>query len=93
MKLTMTIGAAMSIAALTGCSQNDQDNMSSDANAEMMANETVLPPDDGAGTDTLGNQLDRGDAGSRGHFRLPNGDPDDRRPGIDRQRHAVGLAR
>ncbi len=59
MKLTMTIGAAMSIAALTGCSQNDQDNMSSDANAEMMANETVLPPDDGAGTDTLGNQLDQ----------------------------------
>ena len=33
--------------------------MSSDANAEMMANETVLPPDDGAGTDTLGNQLDQ----------------------------------
>ena len=59
MKLTMTIGAAMSIAALTGCSQNDPDNMSSDANAEMMANETVLPPDDGAGTDTLGNQLDQ----------------------------------
>jgi len=59
MKLTMTIGAAMSIAALTGCSQSDQDNVSSDANAEMMANETVLPPDDGAGTDTLGNQLDQ----------------------------------
>ena len=59
MKLTMTIGAAMSIAALTGCSQSDQDNMSSDANAEMMANETVLPPDDGAATDTLGNQLDQ----------------------------------
>ena len=59
MKLTMTIGAAMSIAALTGCSQSDQDNMSSDANAEMMANETVLPPDDGAVTDTLGNQLDQ----------------------------------
>ena len=59
MKLTMTIGAAMSIAALTGCSQSDQDNMSSDANAEMMANETVLPPNDGAGTDTLGNQLDQ----------------------------------
>ena len=59
MKLTMTIGAAMSIAALTGCSQSDQDNVSSDANAEMMANETVLPPDDGAGTDTLRNQLDQ----------------------------------
>jgi hypothetical protein len=59
MKLTMTIGAAMSIAALTGCSQSDQDNMSSDANAGMMANETVLPPDEGAATDTLGNQLDQ----------------------------------
>jgi len=59
MKLTMTIGAAMSIAALTGCSQSDQDNVSSDANAEMMANETVLPPDESGGTDTLGNQLDQ----------------------------------
>ena len=59
MKLTMTIGAAMSLAALAGCSQNDQDSVSSDANAEMMADETVLPPDDGAGTDTLGNQLDQ----------------------------------
>jgi hypothetical protein len=50
----------MSIAALTGCSQNDQDNLSSDANAELMANETVLPPDETTGpTDTLGNQLDQ----------------------------------
>ena len=61
MKLTMTIGAAMSIAALTACSQSGQDNSAgADANAEMMANETVLPPDESAGqTDTLGNQLDQ----------------------------------
>ena len=60
MKLTMTIGAAMGLAALTGCSQSGQDNVSTDANAEVMADETVLPPDDSAGpTDTLGNQLDQ----------------------------------
>ena len=60
MKLTMTIGAAMGLAALTGCSQSGQDNVSSDAIADVMADETVLPPDDSAGpTDTLGNQLDQ----------------------------------
>ena len=61
MKLTMRIGAAMSIAALTACSQSGQDNTAgTDANAEMMANETVLPPDENSGeTDTLGNQLDQ----------------------------------
>ena len=61
MKLTMRIGAAMSIAALAACSQSGQDDTAgSDTNAEMMANETVLPPDESAGaTDTLGNQLDQ----------------------------------
>lgn len=61
MKLTMRIGAAMSIAALTACSQSGQDNTAgTDANAEMMANETVLPRDENSGeTDTLGNQLDQ----------------------------------
>jgi hypothetical protein len=60
MKLTMTIGAAMGLAALTGCSQSGQDNVSTDANAEVVADETVLPPDESAGaTDTLGNQLDQ----------------------------------
>lgn len=61
MKLTMRIGAAMSIAALAACSQSGQDDTAgNDANAEMMANETVLPPDENSGeTDTLGNQLDQ----------------------------------
>ena len=61
MKLTVTIGAAMSLAALTGCSQSGQDNTAgTDANAEIMTNETVLPPDENASaTDTLGNQLDQ----------------------------------
>jgi hypothetical protein len=60
MKLTMTMGAAMGLAALTACSQSGQDNVSTDANAEVMADETVLPPDESAGTtDTLGNQLDQ----------------------------------
>ena len=61
MKLTMRIGAAMSIAALTACSQSGQDDTAgTDTNAEMMANETVLPPDESTGaTDTLGNQLDQ----------------------------------
>jgi hypothetical protein len=60
MKLTMTMGAAMGLAALTACSQSGQDNVSTDANAEVMANETVLPPDESAGpSDTLGNQLDQ----------------------------------
>jgi hypothetical protein len=61
MKLTVTIGAAMSLAALTGCSQSGQDNAAgTDANAEVMADETVLPPDENAAaSDTLGNQLDQ----------------------------------
>jgi hypothetical protein len=61
MKLTVTIGAAMSLAALTGCSQSGQDNAAgADANAEVMADETVLPPDENAAaSDTLGNQLDQ----------------------------------
>jgi hypothetical protein len=61
MKLTVTIGAAMSLAALTGCSQSGQDNTAStDANAEVMTDETVLPPDENAAaSDTLGNQLDQ----------------------------------
>ncbi len=37
--------------------------------------------------------VDRGDARGRGHQRVPDGDPDDRRAGIDRQRDAVGVAR
>ena len=51
----------MSIAALAACSQSGQDNSAgTDTNAEMMANETVLPPDENtAGSDTLGNQLDQ----------------------------------
>ncbi len=61
MKLTVTIGAAMSLAALTGCSQSGQDNTAgTDANAEVMTDETVLPPDENAAaSDTLGNQLDQ----------------------------------
>ena len=51
MKLTMRIGAAMSIAALTACSQSGQDDAAgTDANAEMMANET--------GQDNLSNATD-----------------------------------
>ena len=61
MKLTVTIGAAMSLAALTACSQSGQDNTAAtDANAEVMADETVLPPDENAAaSDTLDNQLDQ----------------------------------
>ena len=61
MKLTLRIGAAMGIVALTGCGQSGQDAYSenADMNAEY-ANETVLPPDDNAGgTDTLGNQMNQ----------------------------------
>ena len=61
MRLTIRIGVAIGIAALTACSQSGQDNSTApDANAGMTADETVLPPDDGsAGADTLGNQLDQ----------------------------------
>lgn len=61
MRLTIRLGVAISIAALTACAQSDQDNsIAADANAGMTADETVLPPDDSsAGADTLGNQLDQ----------------------------------
>ena len=61
MKLTIRLGVAISIAALTACSQSGQDNSTAaDANVGMAADETVLPPDDSsAGADTLGNQLDQ----------------------------------
>jgi len=61
MRLTIRIGVAIGIAALTACAQSGQDNSTAtDANAEMTADETVLPPDDSSvGADTLGNQLDQ----------------------------------
>ena len=61
MRLTIRLGVAISIAALAACAQSDQDNsITADANAGMIADETVLPPDDSsAGADTLGNQLDQ----------------------------------
>lgn len=66
MKLTLTFGAALSLAALTACSQSGQDNSAAnaDANAGMTAGEAVLPVEDNAGNaDTLGNQLDQLDNG------------------------------
>jgi hypothetical protein len=48
----------MGIVALAGCSQGGQDSENADMNAGY-ANETVLPPDDTAGTDTLGNQMNQ----------------------------------
>lgn len=62
MKLTMTFGAAIGIAALAACGQSGQDNFAenADANVGFMTNESVLPPDDNAAmTDTLGNQMDQ----------------------------------
>jgi hypothetical protein len=61
MRLTIRIGVAIGIAALTACAQSGQDNSTgTDANAGMTADETVLPPDESsAGADTLGNQLDQ----------------------------------
>lgn len=61
MRLTIRLGVAIGIAALAACAQSGQDNSTAtDANAGMTADETVLPPDDsGAGSDTLGNQLDQ----------------------------------
>ena len=62
MRLTIRIGVAIGIAALTACAQSGQDNATAtDANAEMTADETVLPPDESssAGSDTLGNQLNQ----------------------------------
>ena len=66
MKLTVKIGAAISIAAFGGCTQTEQDNSSNFENTAT-GEETVLPPDESGGeTDTLGNQLnqlDESDAG------------------------------
>jgi len=62
MKLTLTFGAALSLAALAACSQSGQDNAAAnaDANAGMTASEGVLPVEDEVGNaDTLGNQLDQ----------------------------------
>lgn len=61
MRLTISLGVAIGIAALAACAQSGQDNSTAtDANAEMTADETVLPPDDSSGgADTLGNQLDQ----------------------------------
>lgn len=62
MRLTIRIGVAIGIAALAACAQSGQDNSTAtDANAEMTADETVLPPDESssAGSDTLGNQLNQ----------------------------------
>ncbi|HET7816490.1 MAG TPA: hypothetical protein VFK58_02810 [Sphingomicrobium sp.] len=66
MKLTLTFGAALSLAALAACSQSGQDNASNaDANAGMTASEGVLPIEDNVGNaDTLGDQLDQLDNGS-----------------------------
>ena len=61
MRLTIRLGVAIGIAALAACAQSGQDNSTAtDANAEITADETVLPPDDSSGgADTLGNQLDQ----------------------------------
>jgi hypothetical protein len=62
MRLTIRIGVAIGIAALAACAQSGQDNSTAtDANAEMTADETVLPPDESssASSDTLGNQLNQ----------------------------------
>jgi len=68
LKLTLTFGAALSLAALAACSQSGQDNAAAnaDANAGMTASEGVLPIEDDVGNaDTLGNQLDQlGNAGN-----------------------------
>lgn len=60
MKLTLKLGAAIGIAALSACSQTGQDNSAAMENSSAATEETVLPPDEGGGpTDTLGNQLDQ----------------------------------
>ena len=61
MKLTLRVGAAMGIIALTGCSQGSQDNYADNADMNSgYANETVLPPDENTtGADTLGNQMNQ----------------------------------
>jgi hypothetical protein len=59
MQLTMRLGAAISIAALGACSSEDTYADNADSNAAYTTNETVLPADDSASTDTLGNQMDQ----------------------------------
>ena len=61
MRLTIKLGVAIGIAALSACAQSGQDNSTgTDANAGLTADETVLPPDDSsAEADTLGNQLNQ----------------------------------
>jgi hypothetical protein len=60
MKLTMRLGAAISIAALGACSSEDTYADNADTNAAYTTNETVLPADDNAmDADTLGNQMDQ----------------------------------
>lgn len=61
MKLTLRIGAAISIVALAACSQSGQDNTANlESDTQMSTNETVLPADEGgAESDTLGNQLNQ----------------------------------
>jgi len=60
MKLVIRIGAAaLGLAALSACGQSGQDN-TADLDANLAADEAVLPPDETAGpADTLGNQLEQ----------------------------------
>ena len=58
MQLTMRLGAAIFIAALSACSSEDNYADNADSNAAYTTNETVLPADD-AGADTLGNQMNQ----------------------------------
>lgn len=59
MKLVMKLGAAaIGLAALSACGQQDNAAENMDANAGMTG-ETVLPIDDNAAVDTLGNQMDQ----------------------------------
>lgn len=61
MKLVMRLGAAaIGLAALSACAQQDNAAENMDANMGMMSNESVLPIDDNAaGADTLGNQMNQ----------------------------------
>ena len=61
MKLVMRLGAAaIGLAALSACGQQDNAAENMDANMGMMSNESVLPIDDNAaGADTLGNQMNQ----------------------------------
>ena len=61
MKLTMRLGAAISIAALGACAQGGEgEGANMDANSGPAGEEAVLPADESsAGSDTLGNQLNQ----------------------------------